>query len=86
MALDVEEGLYTLVSRYFWKPRGKIGANTRFKKDLKADSLDFLEFVLIVEEAYRCPLDDEALSSVVTVGDFSQLLEMSIARNDLGKE
>ena len=86
MALDVDESLYALVARYFLKPKEKIGANTRFKKDLKADSLDFLEFVLLVEEGYRCPLDDESLSSVVTVGQFSQLLEMSITKNSLGKE
>lgn len=84
--MDVEESLYALVARYFLKPVERIGADTRFKKDLKADSLDFLEFVLLAEEAYRCPLDDEALASVVTVGEFLQLLKTEMVQKSLGKE
>lgn len=72
--MDVEENLYALISRYFFKPLEEISAETRFKKDLKADSLDFLEFVLLAEERFRCPLDDDALAEVVTVGHFSRLL------------
>lgn len=84
--MDVEEGLYALVAAYFLKPVERIGANTRFKKDLKADSLDFLEFVLLVEEEYHCPLDDESLSSVTTVGEFLHLLEDGLVRKSMGKE
>ena len=86
MALDVEESLYALIARYFLKPIEAIDENTRFKKDLKADSLDFLEFVLLTEEHFRCPLDDDALSEVVTVGQFSRLLQDSIGLKPAQKE
>lgn len=83
--MNVEESLYALIARYFFKPAETIGANTRFKKDLKADSLDFLEFVLLTEERFRCPLDDEELADVVTVGQFSRLLQDSIERKSAKK-
>ena len=42
---------------------------TRFKEDLKADSLDLFELVMAFEEAYNVEIPSEDLEKLETVGD-----------------
>jgi len=47
----------------------EITLETSFKDDLGADSLDFLELVMALEDEYDIELPAEELSDIVTVED-----------------
>ena len=55
-----------LVEQVFRTER-TIDENTDFVNDLKADSLDLVELVMSVEEAFDVRVDDEAVSHIRTV-------------------
>jgi acyl carrier protein len=46
-----------------------ISDNSRFIKDLGADSLDFVELLIAFEKAFSCQVSDEVADAIHTVGD-----------------
>lgn len=69
-----EEQFYELAARFFGRERSTLGERTRLRRDLKADSLDCLSFVLAAEASFRCRLSDDGLSLAKTLGDFWRVL------------
>ena len=47
----------------------RIGAETRFKEDLDADSLDLYELVMELEDRYGISISEEQAARIATVGD-----------------
>jgi acyl carrier protein len=47
----------------------EIKEDSRFKEDLKADSLDLFELVMAIEEEFGNSIPSEDLEKLVTVGD-----------------
>ena len=47
----------------------EITAETRFKEDLNADSLDTVELVMAFEEEFGCEIPDEEAEKIQTVQD-----------------
>ena len=79
---------YSLVGAVLPRKNGEIHRGTLLRRDLKADSLSFLELVLALEDRYHCYLRDDALALAVTVGDLEDLTWDSIggaARNHEGE-
>ena len=54
---------------------GTITAETSFKEDLGADSLDLFEMVMAFEEAFEVEIPSEDLEQIQTVGDVVKYLE-----------
>jgi acyl carrier protein len=48
---------------------GRITAETRFKEDLDADSLDLYELVMELEDRYGVSVPEEDAARIKTVGD-----------------
>ncbi|MBQ2935189.1 MAG: acyl carrier protein [Lachnospiraceae bacterium] len=46
----------------------EITAETKFKEDLEADSLDLFELVMALEEEYDVEIDSSDLEKITTVG------------------
>jgi acyl carrier protein len=46
----------------------RIGAGTRFKEDLEADSLDLYTLVQELEDSYGVRISDEEATKILTVG------------------
>lgn len=46
-----------------------------FKEDLGADSLDIVEFIMELEEAFDIEIPDEEAEKLTTVGDVIKFLE-----------
>jgi acyl carrier protein len=46
----------------------QIGASTRFKEDLEADSLDLYTLVQELEDQYSVRISDEQAAKILTVG------------------
>jgi acyl carrier protein len=47
---------------------GRIAADTRFKEDLEADSLDLVELVVELEDSYGIRIPDDQAARILTVG------------------
>jgi len=47
----------------------KIAADTRFKEDLDADSLDLYELVMELEDGYGIRVSEQEAARIKTVGD-----------------
>ncbi len=46
----------------------EITAETRFREDLDADSLDLYELVMELEDSYGVPMSEEEATRITTVG------------------
>ena len=55
--------------RSLLKVEGEIKEETAFVKDLACDSLDVVELVMALEEAFDMPIGDEDIFTIKTVGD-----------------
>lgn len=53
----------------------EITAETRFKEDLEADSLDLFELVMAFEEEYGVEIPSEDLEKITTVGAVIDYIE-----------
>ena len=51
-----------------------ITAESRFKEDLEADSLDLFELVMALEDEYNIEIPAEELTELATVGDVIEYL------------
>ena len=52
----------------------KVVPEARFDDDLDADSLDLVEFVMALEEAFEITVDESELDGVETVGQAYELV------------
>jgi acyl carrier protein len=52
----------------------KVVLEARFEQDLEADSLDLVEFVMALEEAFDITVDESELEGVETVGQAYELV------------
>ena len=50
-------------------------AQTSFKEDLGADSLDLYEMVMALEDEYGIEIDTDELTDLSTVGDFMEYMK-----------
>ena len=54
---------------------GDMNANSSFKEDLGADSLDLFELVMALEEEYGVEIPTEDLEQITTIGDVVKYIE-----------
>lgn len=53
----------------------KINAQTNIATDLGADSLDLVEVLMSLEDEFNISIPDEAIPTIVTVGDLVKFIE-----------
>ena len=53
----------------------KINASTNITSDLGADSLDLVEILVSLEDEFGITIPDEAIPSIVTVGDLVKYID-----------
>lgn len=66
---NIEEKTIALVADFLGVEKSKVTKETRFKKDLDADSLDMVEMTMIFEKEFTITISDNDLQGIVTVGD-----------------
>lgn len=59
----------TIIEDHFDVSANKVTEQTNFKTDLDADSIDLVEFVLELEDAFGAEISDEDAEQIVTVKD-----------------
>ncbi|MBE6997328.1 MAG: acyl carrier protein [Ruminococcaceae bacterium] len=66
----VFETIQKLICEQFAVDPESITEKTNFLQDLSADSLDFVELVMNIEDAFSLPeISEEEIRSIQTVGD-----------------
>lgn len=55
-------------------PEDRIVPEASFADDLNADSLDLVEFVMVLEEAFAITVDETELDGIDTVGQAYELV------------
>ncbi|KRN59094.1 acyl carrier protein [Limosilactobacillus secaliphilus] len=66
---EIFDKVSAIVADHFDIDRAKITDDLNLKTDLDADSIDFVEFVLEVEDAFGATIDDDEAEKLSTIGE-----------------
>ena len=69
------EEMKKLIAEQLNCEESEITAETSFKDDLGADSLDLFELVMALEEEYSIEIPSDDLTDLLTVGDVVEYLK-----------
>jgi len=67
--MSTEEKLIEIIAEQLNVDKTKVVANASFVDDLGADSLDLVELIMAMEEAFDTEIPDEVAEKIVTVQD-----------------
>lgn len=65
----LEEKIKEIIAEQFKVDLKDLKDETRFKEDLKADSIAIVELIMNLEDELNVSLDDDKVTSVKTVGE-----------------
>jgi len=68
-AANVEHKIHEIVSEQLGVDASELKADANILEDLGADSLDVVELVMAIEEAFDIEISDEVAESIRTLGD-----------------
>ncbi len=72
---EILQKVCSIVSEQLSVEAGEVKSDSNFQNDLGADSLDTVELVMALEEAFDIEIPDEAAESITTVGDAVKFIE-----------
>ena len=66
---EIFDKIATLIAYNFQLDKDKITMDTNFTKDLNADSIDLVEFIMQLEDEFGAEIPDEDAAKIITVAD-----------------
>lgn len=66
---EIFDKIATLIADNFQLDKDKITMDTNFSKDLDADSIDLVEFIMQLEDEFGAEIPDEDAAKIITVAD-----------------
>lgn len=81
MVNGVYEKVRELLASQFEADISKIDENTNIAEDLGADSLDFVEMIMMLEEEFGIVVTDESMYSFKTVGEVTEFIEKTLEKS-----
>lgn len=66
---EIFDKVAQIMADHFDIKKEDVNDNLNFRKDLNADSIDFVEFILDLEDAFGKEIPDEDAEKLKTVGD-----------------
>lgn len=75
---EIFEKIAKIIEEHFDLPTEKITTDLDFKKDLDADSIDVVEFVLELEDTFGAEISDEDAESLITIGDVVTFIKANL--------
>lgn len=73
----MQDKVYSLITEHLDVPLEKITPQAKFVEDLGADSLDIVEMMMSLEEAFGIDIPDEEAEKLKTVQDVLGYLEQN---------
>ncbi len=67
--MSVEEKVKDIIAEQLSVDRDQVTDGATFVEDLKADSLDTVELIMALEEAFELEIPDEVAEKMTSVGD-----------------
>ncbi len=67
--MSQEAKLIDIIAEQLSVDKAKVVASASFVDDLGADSLDLVELIMAMEEAFDTEIPDEVAEKILTVGD-----------------
>lgn len=77
--MNVAQKIKELIAGEFGLTVAEIHDETRFIEDIKADSLDIMEFIMTVEDEFGITVDDDIIPTLTTVGVAINYVESRLA-------
>ena len=75
MSQEILDKVCSIVSQQLSVEAGEVKPDSNFQNDLGADSLDTVDLVMALEEAFDIEIPDEAAEGIATVGDAVKFIE-----------
>lgn len=75
---EIENKIFDIVAKQLNIERANIKRESSFVNDLGADSLDTVELVMEIEEAFSVSIPDEDAQKMQTVGDSIDYIEKRV--------
>ena len=75
MANDLSDRIQTIVADQLGVERAEVTKDASILDDLGADSLDVVELVMTLEEAFEIEVPDDAVEEMRTIGDIQRFVE-----------
>ena len=72
---SIEEQVKSIVAEQLGVKEEEVTNDASFVDDLGADSLDVVELVMTLEEAFEIEVPDDAVEEMRTIGDIQRFVE-----------
>jgi acyl carrier protein len=78
-ASDIAEKVIDIIAEELGVSRSEITRDSHFVNDLGADSLDQIELVMALEDAFQIQIPEEVAEKIQTVGQAIEHIERAVA-------
>ena len=75
MANDLSDRIQSIVAEQLGVDRADVTKDASILDDLGADSLDVVELVMTLEEAFEIEVPDDAVEEMRSIGDIQRFVE-----------
>ncbi|HXV35706.1 MAG TPA: acyl carrier protein [Myxococcota bacterium] len=79
MASDLSDRIQSIVADQLGVERAEVTKDASILDDLGADSLDVVELVMSLEEAFNIEVPDDAVEEMRTIGDVQRFVESRVS-------
>ena len=76
---DIIEKVQKIVAEHLGVDKEKVTLDASFVDDLGADSLETVELVMALEEAFDCEIPDDDAAKILTVKDAIDFIQSKVA-------
>lgn len=77
---EIQDKVIEIVCKQLGVDKSKVTLETSFVNDLGADSLDTVELVMEIEDAFGLSIPDEDAEKIQTVGDAVKYIENALKK------